>query len=364
MNQQTPGTQPTGQTERLRRDIRQGGRAPICPHAAPGRPRTAARLRAAIGLLALVLLALPAATVAQAAAHRIAILTPGLTFDPVAAGLRDGLARLGYQEGRNVAFAVENTHGQIADLGLPARRLIAGRPDVLFVVNTAHTTAAKAATGTIPIVFAWVADPVRAGLVASHSASGNNLTGVTSYSVELTGKRLEILTEVLPGVRRVLAVVSRREAIAQACIANLEAAAQPRQIRVLRRDVESDEDIRRVLQALPAGAVDAIVHIPSTIVGASIDRLITRAKREKIPLIAHEDTLVQQGALMAFGPEFGAVGAQSASLVAKLLAGAKASELPIQTPQQLLLSVNLATANAIGLKVPTSILERADRLLE
>jgi putative ABC transport system substrate-binding protein len=317
-----------------------------------------------IGLLVLAILAAPPAVVAQPPTYHIGVLTAGLTFEPVFVGLREGLARLGYHEGRNVGFVIEDTHGQIAELAQPAARLVSAKPDVIFAVNTAHTAAAKAATSTIPIVFAWVADPVRAGLIAGYSASGNNLTGVTSQSVALTGKRLEILTEARPRIRRVLAVVSSREAIALACAENLEAAAAARQIRVLRRDVSTQEDIQRVLRELPSGAVDAIVHIPSTFVGSYIDLLIARAKRDKIPLVVHEDTMVKQGALLAYGPEFRTVGAQSATLVAKLLTGGKPSELPIQTPERHLLSVNRGTMKAVGLTLPKSILERIDRVFE
>lgn len=301
---------------------------------------------------------------AQSPVYRVAVLTPGLTFGPVMEGLRDGLARLGYQEGRNVTFIVEETKGAVLDLPRRAAKLAETKPDVLFTVSTTHTTAAKQATTTVPIVFAWVGDPLRSGLIAGYSASKNNLTGVSSYAGPLSGKRLEILQDLAPGMKRILAVVATKDSIAESSFLALDEAAKKLGIRVLRRDVTTRDEIERVVRETAPGSVDGIFHLPSALVGVHIDLLIKKAKEDKIPLIVHEDTIVEQGALVSYGADFRLIGAQAGNLVARVLRGARPSELPIQTPEKLILAINLTTAKAIGLKLPRSLAERADRFFE
>jgi putative ABC transport system substrate-binding protein len=313
-------------------------------------------------LFAFLMAGVPAG--AQSPVYQVAVLTPGLTFSPVLEGLREGLAHLGYQEGRNVTLIVEDAKGESSDLAQRAARLAAAKPHVLVTVATAQTAAAKQATTTIPIVFAWVGDPVKSGFIASYSSSENNLTGVSNQAAALSGKRLEILLEAVPGIRRILTIVAAKEDIAQKCFQSLSESASQRGIQIIRRDVSSREEIQRALRELPKGAMDAIVHVPSTLVGIHIDLLIQRAKEDRIPVGVHEDTLVKQGALLSYGPEFRTIGVQTAKVVVKVLKGTKPSELPIQTPEKLVLAMNLTTAKAIGLKLPRLLMERADRLLE
>ena len=126
----------------------------------------------------------------------------------------------------------------------------------------------------------------------------------------------------------------------------------------------SKEEIEKVLSGTPKGSVDAIYHIPSTLVGSHIGLFIAKAEQDRIPLVVHETSLVEQGALVSYGGDFRLVGAQAAKLVVKVLKGVKPSEIPAQTPEKLLLAINLRTAKAIGLKIPREVLERTDRLFE
>ena len=301
---------------------------------------------------------------AQASRYTVAVLTPGLTFDPVLQGLREGLARADYDEGKDIVFVIEDTKGWGPDLTDRAARLAAAKPDVLFTVATTHTAAAKQVTTTVPIVFAWVGDPLSSGLIASVASSKNNLTGISSYSGPLSGKRLEILKEIAPGIERVLAVVATKDPIAESSFQVLNEAAKKLGVQVLRRDVRAGAAIAQVMKETPAGSVDAIYHVPSSLVGTHIDLLIAKAKEDRIPLMVHEDSMVENGALISYGADFRLVGAQAAKLVVKILKGAKPAELPFQTPEKLTLAINLATARAIGLSIPPQVLERADRLIE
>jgi putative tryptophan/tyrosine transport system substrate-binding protein len=295
---------------------------------------------------------------------RVAVLTPGLPFSLALEGLREGLAQLGYHEGKDLAFLIEDTHGDVANLASRTARLVAAQPDVMFTIGTAPTTAAKHATTTLPIVFVFVGDPLRSGLIASYASSQNNVTGIANYAGPLSGKRLEVLQEVVPGVKRVLALVAAQESVAEVAFTFLAEAAPKHGIALLRYDVTSKEEIAQALQAVPAGAVDAIYHVPSILVGAHIDLLIHKAKEDRIPLVVTDYAMVERGALVSYGADLRLLGRQAAKQVVKILKGAKPSELRIGTPEQPQLTLNLTTARAIGLQVPLSIFERAKRLVE
>ena len=227
--------------------------------------------------------------------YQIAVFTPGLSFTPVLDGLREGLAQLGYVEGKNITLVVEDTQGAAPDLAQRAARLAQAKPDVFVTMGTSHTTAVSQATTSIPIVFTRIGDPVHSGLVASYTSSQNNVTGISTYSGPLTGKRLELLQEIAPEIKRILAVVAKNERNVQASFERLVETAQKLEIEVLRRDVTSREEIEHVLRAIPPGAMEAMYHVPSSLVSAHIDLLIQKAKQEKLPLIVHEESMVDQG---------------------------------------------------------------------
>jgi putative ABC transport system substrate-binding protein len=316
-------------------------------------------------LLALCcLLAGPRVSWAQSASFRIGVLTPGGTFDPVFLGLKEGLERLDYRQEKNLALNIEDTQGAASDLVERARKVLDAKPDVFFAVTTPHAIAARQATTTVPVVFAWVGDPVRTGLVASYSSSKSNLTGVASYSAPLSGKRLEILKEIAPGTKRVLAIVAAKDVNAELSFEFLQETARKLRIQVVRREAKNKQEIDKVLAETLKGSVDAIYYVPSTLVGAHIELLINKSKEHKIPLMVNEGAMVEQGALCAYGADFRLIGAQAARLVAKILKGEKPSEIPTETPGKLLFVLNTTTAKSIGLKIPRKVLDRIDRIVE
>ena len=301
---------------------------------------------------------------AQSPRYRVAVLTPGGAFSPALEGFREGVTQLGYQEGKNLTLIVEDAQGEVASLASRATKTVEAKPDVIFTVSTAPTAAAKQATTTIPIVFAFVADPLRSGFIASYASSQNNVTGITSYAGLLTGKRLEILQEIAPWIKRVLVLVAPQEKVAEMSFQFLTEAASKFSIELIRHDVNSKEELEQKLKAVPKGAVDAIYYNPSNLVGAHLDLLVRKAKEDRMPLTVTDLSMVQQGALVSYGPDMRLLGTQAAKLVDKVLKGAKPSEMPIQTPEQLSLGINLSTAKAIGLDIPAGILERAERVVE
>ena len=295
---------------------------------------------------------------------RIAVLTPGFTFTPVYKGLKEGMARLGYKEEQNITFIVEDTKGSIDNLPNRVTKLLSAKPDVLFTITTIHTVTAKQATTTVPIVFALVGDPVGDGLIESYASSKNNVTGVSSFNAPLSGKRLEVLLEVAPRIKRLLVFVVPKEVITLSSLRFLEDTAKKFGVQLACRDVASKEEVEAQLQKMPKESFDAIYYMPSVLLRSTIDLFVKKAKAERVPLVVHEDSLVEQGALISYGPEPRLTGLQAAALVDKVLRGSKPSEIVVETPNRLFLTINLTTAKEIGLKIPRGILERADRLIE
>jgi putative ABC transport system substrate-binding protein len=296
--------------------------------------------------------------------YRVAVLTLGWPHNVALEGFREELARRGYHEGQDISFMVEDVQGEVDTLADRAAKIVEAKPDIIFTIGTAATAAAKQATTTLPIVFTFVADPLRSGIITSNVTSTNNLTGISSYAGPLSGKRLEVFQEVAPGIKRVLVLMTPHESIAEVSFQSLAEVAPKLGIELLRYDVTSKADIEQRLKALPRDAVDAIYYVPSNLVLTHLDLLIHKAKEDKIPLSVSEISMVERGALVSYGTDLRRLGVQAARLVTKIMKGGKPSEMPIQMPEQLFLTVNLATAKSIGLDIPRSILERAERLME
>ena len=269
----------------------------VCRH------RTVCRSIRNILLTVAIVLMIVCPSWAQTRILRVGILTPGMAFDPVFRGLQEGLSRLGYKEGNNIEFIVEDTQGSASDLALRMAKLLAAKPDMLYTVGTLHAVAAKQATSTVPVVFAWVGDPIQTRLIAAYAASNNNLTGISTSSDALSGKRLEALLEVAPKVKRLLAIVAPKEYVAQSSFRFLQETAQKLNVQVVRWDATTEDEVKRALRDTPKGSVDAIYHIPSYI-GSYIHLLIEKAKQNKIPLVVHEESMAAKGALLSYGPTF------------------------------------------------------------
>jgi putative tryptophan/tyrosine transport system substrate-binding protein len=294
----------------------------------------------------------------------IGVFTAGLSLGPVLEGMEEGLAGLGYVEGKNITFTVEDTQGNSSDLAPRLAKLLSVKPDVLFTVSTSHAQVAKRATSTVPIVFAWVGDPIQAGLIDSYPYSKRNLTGVAAIGDFLSGKRLEVLLEIAPKTKRLLVLVATKESVSVSSFRSLEVAAQKFGVQLVRRNVTDKEEISKALDETPQGSIDAIFHIPSTLVRANVALEVKKAIKDRIPLSVHEEALMDQGALFSFGPNTRLIGLQAANLVSNILMGGRPNEIMVETPDKLFLAINQTTAKQIGLKISSAILGRADRLTQ
>jgi putative tryptophan/tyrosine transport system substrate-binding protein len=298
------------------------------------------------------------------AIRRIGVLTPGGDFGSVVEGLRQGLAEAGYEEGKQITLIVEDTKMETLDPVKAALRLVAANPDLLVTVATSHAAAAKQVAGNIPVVFTLLTDPVQSGFVASYASSKNNFTGVANSVAQLSGKRLEMLKEMVPTIKRGLAVVAVKESIAQKSFQFLAESASKFGTQLVRRDVTTKEEIEKSLLDTPKGSVDAIIHVPAILLRNHIALLVEKAKRDRLPFGVHTEELVKKGALVSYGEDNRLIGIQSARIVIKVLKGIIPSDIPIETPERPVLVVNRTTAKIIGLTIPNKFLEHVDRIVE
>jgi putative ABC transport system substrate-binding protein len=318
-------------------------------------------MAATVIILAAVRLSAPSVA-AEPSGSVVAVLLPGPTYKPVLEGLREGLRQVGLREEANVKFLVEHADGKRESYALAAAKLIEAKPRVILAVTTPCAVAVKAATNIIPIVFVSAGAPIEAGLIAGFASSQNNVTGVSSSAAFLSGKRLELLREIAPWSKQILMIVSANESIGQTSAVEAKKAARKMALHVVRRDVRRFDNMEKLLLEKWSGR--AVLLLPGALTGRFVERIIDKAKRERLPLVAYEDTLVKLGALASYGSDRHLTGLQAAKLVANILKGTKPADMPIETPDRFILSVNLATAKAIGLKFPKTVLKRVDRLVE
>jgi len=297
--------------------------------------------------------------------YRIGTLTAAWAPNhPAVEGLRAGLAGLGMNEGRAVVFEHRYVEGRLEELSVAAASLVASRIDVLFTVSENATQAAAKATSRLPIVFANVGDPVASGLVRELAHPGGNVTGVSNLATELAPKRLEMLKVLAPELRRVWAIYE-----AQAGSAVLEAArrikdaAPALDVELFDRPVRTPAEVAAALAAVRPG--DGLLPIESG--GTTLDvpaQMLEVAARAKALTMFSSAFWLEHGGLAAYGTDHRAVGFQAARLVAKILAGSRPQDVPVEGANRVELVINLKVARAIGITIPRPALLRADRVIE
>lgn len=322
---------------------------------------------ASFGLLlsfAFSVLAAPAPAEAQQAKrpYRIGVLHQSFVPNiPSVDGFKAGLKAMGFEEGRDVTFDIRFSRGDPQATAAAAAALAKAGVDLIFADHQEPTRAAKAATQTIPIVFRGVGDPVAAGIVSAVAQPGGNLTGVSSLSTELAPKRVEILKAIVPGLRRVWAVYHPDDSSSVAAARKAQEVAPRLKLEVVAQPVRSPEDVAQYLKSLRPG--DGLLSPPAltmNIPGLLLDVHLF----SKVPAVFFAAFWVQAGALVSYGSDFYAEGAQAARLVARILRGAQPRDLPVEDADRIELAVNLKTARALGLTVPREILARADHVFE
>jgi putative ABC transport system substrate-binding protein len=282
-----------------------------------------------------------------------------------AEAFRQGLRELGYIEGKNIVIEWRSGEGKEDRVPALAAELVRLKVDVIVTSGPIPTRSAKEATVTIPIVMAQDSDPVGNGFVASLARPGGNITGLSTLAPEISGKRLELLKEIVPRLSR-LAVLgfSSQPGNAQ-LVKETELAAGAFGVRLQYLDVLSPKDTETAFRAAGNGRADAVLMlVPGPIVGAHRTEIAELAIKSRLPAIYPRLEFVEDGGLMSYGASFTDMDRRAATFVDKILKGAKPADLPVEQPKKFEFIVNLKAARQIGLTIPPNVLARADRVIK
>jgi putative ABC transport system substrate-binding protein len=280
---------------------------------------------------------------------------------------RKGLSETGYVEGRNVAIEFRWAGGQFDRLPELAADLVRRRVAVIYASgSTAAALAAKAATATVPIIFNSGGDPLQYGLVASLNRPGGNITGVTSMSRELMTKRLELLHELVPGVRSIglLVVAVAANPNIQPMITEFRAAASAIGLQIEVLFISTNRDIDTAFASLVENRIDALVVNPNPLFGDRRVQLVTQAARHAVPAIYYFRDFVEAGGLMSYGTRGTDLSRQAGIYAGRILKGEKPADLPVMRSTKFEFIINLQTAKVLGIEVPATLLAQADEVIE
>jgi ABC-type uncharacterized transport system substrate-binding protein len=299
---------------------------------------------------------------AQPKGRRIGVLSPflnreNLFFDT----LRREMAKLGYTDGKDVAYVYRNSES-FDGLTTHAAELVRLKVDVIVTEGPQGVRAAKNATGSIPIVIGNIGDAVDQGFAATLARPGGNVTGMSSLNAELSAKRLELLKETLPAISRVAIM---REAVGDASpLRAIESAAQALALKLLVLQVREGDEVPSAFAAMTASRVGAVELLPGSMFVSRMRSITDLAAQSKLAGIFPDSRFVRNGGLMSYGPNVVELYRRAAVYVDKIIKGSKPGELPVEQPKSFELAVNLKTAKALGIKMPGGILMRADEVIQ
>jgi len=315
----------------------------------------------------LALLALGAAPLAvfaqQARLYRVGVIFQGGAYSVAIDGLRDGFKELGLEEGKQFVLHVRDAKGDLKSVEAVARSLEGEKVDLIYTVTTSVTLAVKRATKNVPIVFYAGGDPVAFGLVESLRKPGGRLTGISGRFTDLTAKRLQLLKEVIPRLRRVVTFYSSDNPAAQRSVKIARDAARQLKVELVERLVASVEELRTALRALRPGEADALFYVSDAMVGSQEELIIETARAKRLPTMFAEKESAAKGALTSYGVSYYTIGRLSARYVQRVLLGADPGTLPVEQVDRLDFVINLKTAKALGITIPQSVLVRADEVI-
>jgi putative ABC transport system substrate-binding protein len=320
----------------------------------------------AAGLAATSRPRLATAQQAPSAARRLGVLSPqsATTGASVVAALRQGLRELGWQDGVNLAVETRYADGAIDRLPALAHELVARNVDVIVAGSNPGVQAARQATATIPIVMVTTGDPVVGALVASLARPGGNVTGVTTAAQELSGKRLELLREMMPDIRRVALLVNPDSPFTALYAREVVAAAGTSGIDLQLLEARDPREIEAAFARMRANQAQAVLVVADIMFITRRALITALALANRLPAVYWERTFVDSGGLMFYGASLHRMYRHAATHVDKILKGARPAELPVEQPTEFELVINLATAKALGIAIPQAMLLRADEVIE
>ena len=296
---------------------------------------------------------------------RIGVLLGSTAPDrPDVAGFLQALQRLGWSEGHNLRIDYRWGRGNAADTRKYAQELVALAPDVLLVSGASSLTPILQATRTLPIVFTSVTDPVGAGFVESMSRPGGNATGFIQFEYSLSGKWLELLKQVAPGVTRAAVLRDPAQTAGVGQFAVIQSVASSVGIEVVPVNVRDADEIERAATAFARTAGGGLVVTASALALVHLDRIVALAAKLRLPAVYPRRVYVESGGLVSYGFDVVDQFHRAAGYVDRILKGEKPADLPVQAPTRYELVINLKTAKALGIEVPASLLARADEVIE
>jgi putative ABC transport system substrate-binding protein len=273
------------------------------------------------------------------------------------------LRELSWTEGRNLVIEYRWAEGHTERLAEMANEFVRLKVDVIVTHNTPPPLAAKHATSEIPIVFATAGDPVDSGIVASLARPGGNVTGLSSQAPDTAGKKLELLREVIPGLRRLAILSDAGNPNATRQVSEVQEAAHTVGVEVVTFEIRRAEDIAHAFEALN-GRAEALYVLAVPLLLANRIRINTFALAARLPTMHGVRELVEAGGLMSYGPNWPHMWSRAADLVDKILRGTKPGEIPVEQPTKFDFVINLSTAKALGLTIPDKLLALADEVIE
>lgn len=283
---------------------------------------------------------------------------------PVVIGLRQGLKDLGYVEGRDVVLEIRSGRGQYSAALEATRELVKARVDIFVSAGTVATKAVKEAAGNVPIVFTQVGEPIAAEFVKSLRQPGGNLTGFSHLLPETTGKRLELLKDLVPTCRTVLVIFDPGNPTSVEAVVVARQSAKKLSIRLRERHIRNENEVLLALEEMEGKNTDAILIVPDSVVVNSGHHIIEKSLQKLLPVMFHEVMWVERGGLASYGPNFVDLGRQAARYVDKIRIGSTPAQLPVEQPTKFEMVINMKTAKALRITIPQSVLVRADRVIE
>jgi len=279
---------------------------------------------------------------------------------PMVEALRAGLREFGYVEGRNIAIEFRWAEGNYDRLPELAAELVRLKVDLIVTHTTAGTRAAKQATATIPIVIAATGDPVQAGLVASFARPGGNVTGSSFLGPEIAAKRLDLLKEALPRIRRIAVLFN----VNGRYIFNaMGRAAGSLKVELYEAVVQGPDEIESAFAKMVNWRADGVIVVEDPVLVSRAKAIAELALKRRLPAIGFAQ-IAEAGGLMAFGASIPEMHRRAAYFIDKILKGAQPGDLPIEQPTKFELIINMKTAKALGIRIPQAILVRADKVIE
>ena len=277
---------------------------------------------------------------------------------------RQGLRELGYVEGKSVVIEYRWAEGKTERLPSLAAELVRLKEDIIVTAGTAVTRPAKEATSTIPIVMSFDNDPVGSGFVASLARPGGNITGLSALAPELSGKRLELLKEIVPRLSRVAVFGTSTQPGNAQSLKEIELAAAAFGVKLQYLEVRDPKDNETAFQAARKGHADAVLVLSSPVIFSQRTQIADLAVKNRVPVIFPQSEYVEDGGLMSYAPNYPDLFRRAATYVDKILKGAKPADLPVEQPKKFEFIINLKAAKQIGLTIPPNVLVRADRVIK